>query len=1274
MKKKSLLLVIAVMLCAIGARAWTVQFTNPDNWEQVCVWAWDANNNNQNCTGGTWPGASMNKTGDVWTYTGNGTPTNILFNDSKGTNEGGYQTSDHSFVDGRIYDKSGVIGVIGEEGGGDVTYTTPIYISYDFSGSWAFDAITMTHKDGVYTATINNSRGQDGWITFGIGGKITNKWDETYRYGPSTDNTYITTGTAQNPLTKVGHCYKVPSGQYDVTVKKENNQWVAYFTTNGGGGGGGEEGDLCDNRRDGVTFTGTLPVIYITTEEIMIDRNLRDKDYRAGTYYLVDNSNPANNLGSEAEPLPLEIKARGNYTRTGFSKKPYKLKLGSKAAPLGLTKSKHFALLAHADEPHGFLNNTVGFWLGQQIGLPWTPREIPVEVVINGDYRGIYFLTESIRIDKDRINITELDDEVTDPALCSGGYLVEMDNYPSDGQIVVGSGENVRRITPDTPEVLSDIQRKFLTEQFKTMDDMVYANNDNLWRYIDLDDAARYYIVMEILDHWEAYHGSTYLFRDFGHGKKWHFSPLWDCGHAFDEENADHYFTTIGDRNYGNDWIKEMRENDKFMAKVKETWQWFWSGNRYQELQQMIEEFTAKISQAAARDWQRWNGVAMPNQYEDPLNNNALTNPSPVQDNTDLASKRSHVKKALDSKINFLVREWGNYENVSDEPARDTTEPAPLPSYVDPDFEPVYYTVYFQFEDENVNNMRIWIWNDDNDKFLGCDWDNRPTLTAKTNSAGVKYFEYTILGNDFDLTRNPQIIFSNDNYNSGSQTFVAGALYYVPKSGSFTVTENWNPNPIPVSGTLPVLTITVTDGSDIEDTVTKHVATATFTDSGFGDFADVALEIRGRGTTTWADFDKKPYKVEFDKKQVLINGISESKHYVLLPWAADTELSYLRNIAGHALSKQIGLDWTPGIEPVELVINGDYRGLYFIVENIRPATARVGVNDFSDALKGKIPMPEIWSDYIVELDNTAETPDFSFGTAGTDTEARFVLDSPEMSDLTRESDKEWIEESLRSLHTAMTYQPDDLDNRYHEVIDRESFVRFYLVQELMDDAASFTKSLYIHRSGVDGLWKFGPVWDFSGAFTHKGNKTHLLTDLVETDNHMMPLVAPFMRNLMVSNEVAIEFHKFAGTWSESEENGFPHWTWPYASSAPMRAEASAETSVNKMPLVLADIDAAAAKYKNALDADKAKWAANPGSDTFDDNVAKVKQYLNSNMDYLTERFASLTPSGVESIFDGTATDNLPVEYFDMTGRKVMNPGHGMYVRRQGATAVKVFIP
>lgn len=47
------------------------------------------------------------------------------------------------------------------------------------------------------------------------------------------------------------------------------------------------------------------------------------------------------------------------------------------------------------------------------------------------------------------------------------------------------------------------------------------------------------------------------------------------------------------------------------------------------------------------------------------------------------------------------------------------------------------------FEDQDINEMRIWLWHDGNHQFLGCQWDDRPTLTAKTNSAGEKYFEYS---------------------------------------------------------------------------------------------------------------------------------------------------------------------------------------------------------------------------------------------------------------------------------------------------------------------------------------------------------------------------------------------------------------------------------------------------------------------------------------------------------------------------------------------------
>ena len=102
MKKLSFLLL--AMICTIVAQAWTVSFTNPDNWTKVSVWAWQSDGTN--CTGGTWPGATMTKSGDVWTYEGTGNPAKIIFNNGGG----GKQTGDLDFVDGATYNMSGPVG------------------------------------------------------------------------------------------------------------------------------------------------------------------------------------------------------------------------------------------------------------------------------------------------------------------------------------------------------------------------------------------------------------------------------------------------------------------------------------------------------------------------------------------------------------------------------------------------------------------------------------------------------------------------------------------------------------------------------------------------------------------------------------------------------------------------------------------------------------------------------------------------------------------------------------------------------------------------------------------------------------------------------------------------------------------------------------------------------------------------------------------------------------------------------------------------------------
>ena len=418
-------------------------------------------------------------------------------------------------------------------------------------------------------------------------------------------------------------------------------------------------------------ISGTLPVLYInvykadgTLDNEVTDRNLGHKNYFSGRYWLDLNGCQwladlgAESIGSESEPLPLEIKARGNYTRQAFAKKPFKLKLGSKQKLLGLSQSKHFALLAHADDNFGYLRNFTGFNLGRRIGLPWTPDQQPVEVVINGDYRGLYFLTESIRIEKDRVNITELDDNVSDAELISGGYLVELDNYDEDNQIRMDEKSCVSnqwldklRITWDTPEKYSELQRRFVTDQFTAMNDFVGANSDQLWSYMDLDDAARYYVVEEIMSHTESYHGSTYLFRDRGEGQKWHFSPLWD---------------------FGNTWIPSMRANATFNDKVRDTWMWFMNTG-YKGIIEDIDTYVTHIAEAAKADRRRWKDAPRPD----------YSGAQDVADNSDMASRRNKAVNHLNAKVGWLKSQFGDYTTVTNptEPARDTTPAAPLPDY-----------------------------------------------------------------------------------------------------------------------------------------------------------------------------------------------------------------------------------------------------------------------------------------------------------------------------------------------------------------------------------------------------------------------------------------------------------------------------------------------------------------------------------------------------------------------------------------------------------------
>ena len=357
-----------------------------------------------------------------------------------------------------------------------------------------------------------------------------------------------------------------------------------------------------------ATYSGTLPVLYIQTEN---KAPITSKDYYLNATYYLDaiGLEGYESIGSASAPLTMEIKGRGNYSWTGFDKKPYRIKLADKQPLLGMKKSKHFALLAHADDSNdrkGFMRNAVGFELSRMIGMTYTPDARPLEVVLNGDYIGLYFLTEHIRVDKDRVNIVEQEDEETDNEKITGGWLVEIDNYDDDPHITIKEGgKTTMWITYKTPEVLSPQQEQYLTEQMKLIDNLVYGdkNSDELWNYLDMDALAKFYIVQELTDNYESFHGSCYLHKELGENEKWYFGPVWDFGSSFNRDKSQYMYQ--GDV-WHNHWIPEICKFPAFMNRVKEVWNEFYNGD-YNNIYNFIDTHENLIAQAAVKDKERWS-------------------------------------------------------------------------------------------------------------------------------------------------------------------------------------------------------------------------------------------------------------------------------------------------------------------------------------------------------------------------------------------------------------------------------------------------------------------------------------------------------------------------------------------------------------------------------------------------------------------------------------------------------------------------------------------
>ena len=362
------------------------------------------------------------------------------------------------------------------------------------------------------------------------------------------------------------------------------------------------------------SFSGTLPVLYIITEGYRDIVSKEKEDYLRASWWLDAMGIPGyQSMGSADAPLGMLIKGHGNSTWTNYDKKPFRLKLDEKHKMLGMPSSRHWVLLANCNYWKGEINDALPFEIGRRMGMAWNPRLEPVEVVLNGQYIGLYFLTEKIRVEKERVNVIEQNENETNPRNVTGGWLLEIDNYTEPNRITVRDG-NGRYIcfTPHSPEEPNTVQREYISNFLNEANAAIFNPDkaDRTWEnYIDIDSLAIFYIVNEIADNVEAFSGSCFIHKERGEGTKLIFGPMWDCGCTYYCWTSTYEFNEFIYENIPSfcraKWIDEIVKFEHFQERVRHYWNLFYS-EIYHAMDLYLDLFAARIEEAGNCDYQRW--------------------------------------------------------------------------------------------------------------------------------------------------------------------------------------------------------------------------------------------------------------------------------------------------------------------------------------------------------------------------------------------------------------------------------------------------------------------------------------------------------------------------------------------------------------------------------------------------------------------------------------------------------------------------------------------
>ena len=244
----------------------------------------------------------------------------------------------------------------------------------------------------------------------------------------------------------------------------------------------------------------------------------------------------------------------------------------------------------------------------------------------------------------------------------------------------------------------------------------------------------------------------------------------------------------------------------------------------------------------------------------------------------------------------------------------------------------------------------------------------------------------------------------------------------------------------------------------------------------FFDLVNTSIQIRGRGNSTWwnGGTPKKPYQVKFSEKQEVL-GMPEDRRWVLL--AEHYDRSMIRNKLTYEMGRISNFDYSPEGKYVELFMNGEPQGTYVLAQKVEESRNRVNIGD---------------SGFLVEMDqrHRVDSDDIYFEPSifrnrmlkfpWTDT----VFNIKEPGNIEYNSEAYSVIENFIDEFEEVLFGNNfkDPENGYRSYIDINSFIDWYLINEIGKSVDTYGYASVFFNYIPGGKIKMGPIWDFDLSY------------------------------------------------------------------------------------------------------------------------------------------------------------------------------------------------